>query len=181
MAHNLKLLFLKNINDANVSSVKFCLHYTQKYYAVISYIIILRLSNWELPFLLPLPPFELVRGLIFSEKFKRLFTVCTCFQSSGTITTIWCTRITVYVKEWGDEDLQKQIASVGYKHAWRQNGLGKYRRIMKQISNGNSLYTEFLLDLLERRHFIIPYFSLCDFGDFAASIQDPSDFIYPSI
>ena len=34
MAHNLKLLFLKNNNGANIFSVKFYFHFTQKSYAV---------------------------------------------------------------------------------------------------------------------------------------------------
>jgi len=34
VAHNLKLLFLKNYNGSNIFSVKFNFHFTQKYYAV---------------------------------------------------------------------------------------------------------------------------------------------------
>ena len=34
VAHNLKLLFLRNNNGANIFSVKFCLHFNQKYYAI---------------------------------------------------------------------------------------------------------------------------------------------------
>ena len=34
VAHNLRPLFIKINNGANIFSVKFCLHYTEKYYAV---------------------------------------------------------------------------------------------------------------------------------------------------